>query len=150
MQHPDITIITNTTGSKLVRNPTLKSQNHTINAITTCSLDTQMLILSDLIKELDTPLQQKIEQIFKKYPAILPTPGKISTVKTANLKIKLNNNKIVYYRPYRLALTERDKVKEIIQELIDSQIIKESESDFASPVLLVKKKRWQRKIMHRF
>ncbi|CAH2223131.1 jg19574 [Pararge aegeria aegeria] len=77
--------------------------------------------------------------IFQKYPTILPTPDNVSHVKTGELKIRLKNDKVVNYRPYRLAPIEREKVKEIINDLLEKGVIRESDSDFASPVLLVKK-----------
>lgn len=54
--------------------------------------------------------------------------------------MRLKQNKIVTYRPYRLAPIEKEKVDGIIQELLDKGIIRESDSQFASPVILGKKK----------
>lgn len=63
-----------------------------------------------------------------------------TTVNTGSMSIKLNNATPVNYRPYRLSLPEILKVRQIIQELLDKKIIRESESEYASPILLVKKK----------
>ncbi|CAH2265776.1 jg7961 [Pararge aegeria aegeria] len=41
---------------------------------------------------------------------------------------------------YRLAPVEREKVQKIIKELMDKNIIRESNSPFASPIIMVKKK----------
>ncbi|XP_028177583.1 uncharacterized protein LOC114365243 [Ostrinia furnacalis] len=56
------------------------------------------------------------------------------------MTITLKDTTPVVYRPYRLAYSERNKVKEMIQEMLDSGIITESESAYASPILLVQKK----------
>lgn len=54
--------------------------------------------------------------------------------------IKLNDTTPVVYRPYRLSYSEREIVRGMIQELEESGIIKQSSSDYASPVILVRKK----------
>jgi transposase InsO family protein len=56
------------------------------------------------------------------------------------MKIDLKDETPVYYRPYRMAITEKQQVKKIVEELKDADIIEDSNSPFASPVLLVKKK----------
>jgi transposase InsO family protein len=56
------------------------------------------------------------------------------------MKIELTSNAPIYYRPYRLSHSERNQVKEVVDELMRSDIVEDSSSPFASPVLLVKKK----------
>lgn len=63
--------------------------------------------------------------------------GKASGIE---MKIKLIDEEPVTYRPYRLSFAEREKVRHIIADLMDNEIIRESESPYASPILLVKKK----------
>lgn len=58
----------------------------------------------------------------------------------AEMKIELNSKRPVVYRPYRLAHKERGQVREMIGEMLESGIIRESVSDFASPIILVRKK----------
>lgn len=55
------------------------------------------------------------------------------------MHINLADSKPITYRPYRMAMVEKEAVKGIIGELLNNGIIRESESDFSSPVLLVKK-----------
>ena len=43
-------------------------------------------------------------------------------------------------RPYRLSLTEQNALKEIIGQLLRAKMIRRSQSSYASPVLLVRKK----------
>ncbi|CAH2085257.1 unnamed protein product [Euphydryas editha] len=62
-------------------------------------------------------------------------------VNTGELEIDLvDPHKTVQRRPYRLAPTEKQIVREKVQELLDAGVIRESSSPFASPILLVKKK----------
>lgn len=58
----------------------------------------------------------------------------------ATLSIRCTTDIPIVYRPYRLAGPEKLVLREIIQELLDNDIIRESSSPYASPVLLVKKK----------
>ena len=56
------------------------------------------------------------------------------------MKIKLNSEQPVYRHPYRLSHSEQEIVKSKVSELLNAGIVQESESSFASPVILVKKK----------
>ena len=56
------------------------------------------------------------------------------------MRIEVTPVKPVYYRPYRLTYTERARVREKFQALLDSGVIQESDSDYASPIILVPKK----------
>lgn len=56
------------------------------------------------------------------------------------MPIKLTTDQPVFRRPYRLSHTEQEIVKSKISDLLSAGIIKESQSSYASPVVLVKKK----------
>lgn len=56
------------------------------------------------------------------------------------MKITLHDEIPVVYRPYRLAQVERDKVSGIINELKIADIVEDSISPYASPIVLVRKK----------
>ncbi|CAG9138002.1 unnamed protein product [Plutella xylostella] len=58
----------------------------------------------------------------------------------AEMNIDLSSNKPVVYRPYRLSHKEREKVREMVDEMIEADVIRESVSEYASPVILVRKK----------
>nr|KAH0807379.1 hypothetical protein GEV33_015412 [Tenebrio molitor] len=63
------------------------------------------------------------------------TPGHITT---GTLRIELKDDIPVAYRPRRLSYSERLHVKKIVQELLADGIISESQSAYASPIVLVK------------
>lgn len=67
----------------------------------------------------------------------------LGVAKSAQIEIKLTDDKPFTYRPYRMAETEKEKIRTIVSDLLGAGIIRESESPFASPVLLVKKKNGQ-------
>lgn len=56
------------------------------------------------------------------------------------MHIILKDNISFSHRTYRMVRTEQDVVKKIVAELMEAEIVRESESDYASPVLLVHKK----------
>lgn len=66
--------------------------------------------------------------------------------KSAQIEIVLNDQKPFTYRPYRLSISQQDIIKKMIGELLDSGIIRETHSPYASPILLVKKKNGEKRM----
>lgn len=64
----------------------------------------------------------------------------LGSARSIKMKIELTNKEPFYYRPYRLASTEKEQVTGIINDLLAQNIIQESTSNYASPILLVRKK----------
>lgn len=90
---------------------------------------------------LDQGLKDRLKELLNFYSQMFTTGNKVSQVTTGELTIRLKNpDKIVQRRPYRLAPTEREHVKILIKDLKDNNIIRDSSSPFASPILLVRKK----------
>lgn len=58
----------------------------------------------------------------------------------AEMHIELNSTRPVVYRPYRLSHTEREQVRDMVGEMMEAGIIRESTSEYASPIILVRKK----------
>ncbi|PZC75624.1 hypothetical protein B5X24_HaOG205900 [Helicoverpa armigera] len=58
----------------------------------------------------------------------------------ASMKIELDSKRPVVYRPYRLSHHEREKVRGMVDEMLQANIIRESVSNYASPIILVRKK----------
>lgn len=56
------------------------------------------------------------------------------------MRIQTTTNQPVFCKPYRLSFKENEIVREKINDLLNGGIIRESVSDYASPVVLVKKK----------
>ncbi|CAH2092452.1 unnamed protein product [Euphydryas editha] len=88
--------------------------------------------------------QSQIDQLLRllnKYSYLFTRGFSQTRVNTGELEIRLKNpDKFVERRPYRLTPIERQKVKDIVSELIANNIIRESKSPYFSPIVLVKKK----------
>lgn len=72
--------------------------------------------------------------------------SEIGCTNSVEMKIDLLDERPVVYRPYRLSHSERGQVREIIDDLLQNDIIKESKSDYASPILLVRKKSGEQRL----
>ncbi|KAK9728669.1 Reverse transcriptase (RNA-dependent DNA polymerase) [Popillia japonica] len=64
----------------------------------------------------------------------------LGLIHLGEMKITLETNKPVNYRPYRLAASEREVVRGRIERLLASGVIRESISEYGSPIILVPKK----------
>ncbi|KYB29884.1 hypothetical protein TcasGA2_TC031567 [Tribolium castaneum] len=62
------------------------------------------------------------------------TVNELGCAKNVEMEIRLEEEKPFTFRPYRLAPSEVEKVNEMITELIQAEIIQESESNYASPI----------------
>ncbi|XP_076291058.1 uncharacterized protein LOC143214206 [Lasioglossum baleicum] len=58
----------------------------------------------------------------------------------ATMRIELISEKPLVYRPYRLSYHERQQLRDMTNDLKDADIIEDSASPYASPVLLVRKR----------
>ncbi|CAK1585048.1 unnamed protein product [Parnassius mnemosyne] len=96
------------------------------------------------INNVNTPLKgeekEQLLLVISDFSKFFITGTASSTVTTGSMKIELSNNKPVCYRPYKLSYDEKLRVRSIVKDLMDKGIIRESESPYAGPVILVKKK----------
>jgi hypothetical protein len=58
------------------------------------------------------------------------------------MDLHLTDDESVFYRPYCMSFGECGEIERIVQELNEADIIEETDSPFASPVLLVREKKW--------
>lgn len=83
---------------------------------------------------------EKLTRILDKYSEFMISGTATSTGTTGCMHYRLNSEVPVSYRPYKMSYNEKLKVREIIQDLLSKGIIRDSESPYSSPILLVKKK----------
>lgn len=83
-------------------------------------------------------LKERLINTFNKYYSKAKQP-EIPIVK-CEMKLNFDNVKPFHYPPRRLSYTEKAQVQELLDEYLEKGIIRESESEYASPIVLVKKK----------
>lgn len=126
-----LSVLITETGATVMRQPSIFTTNVTEEE-PFGNLDTDLTSLNEV---------NELKKLLMKYNDTFSTGIPKKPVITGCLEIQLKDpNKIVSRRPYRMAPVERQKLKDIIYELMDNGIVRESTSDFASPVILVKKK----------
>lgn len=120
-------------GSKLSNN-VLDSCNVTFSE----SQKNENLNCSD---KLNKDEQQKLQKLIQKYCDCFSTGlHDLGFTNLTEMTIELDDAEPVVYRPYRMSYADRTLVRNMIQEMVDHGIIRESNSPYASPILLVQKK----------
>jgi Retroviral aspartyl protease./Reverse transcriptase (RNA-dependent DNA polymerase). len=128
-------------GSPCVREQ--PSQGVSSLAISTCSLTPFQI--SDVIEHVGSNLseQQRTQllSVLNEFrDCFAEQMNELGKTNVTEMRIDLHDNVPVTFRPYRLAHAERMVVRGIVQDLLDNGIIRNSQSPYASPILLVKKK----------
>lgn len=72
--------------------------------------------------------------------------AEVGKTDVTKMTITLSDDKPITYRPYRMAYPEREKVRAIVEDLVSNGIVQESQSPYASPILLVKKKNGEERL----
>lgn len=90
---------------------------------------------------ISTETQMKLIKILNQYSDCFANSLKeLGCTPEFECKIETTTDQPVTYRPYRLSHSERAKVREMVEELKNAGIIVDSNSSYASPILIVKKK----------
>jgi hypothetical protein len=101
-------------------------------------LDENQLHLGEGVSESD---RVKLIELLKRYDDCFAYDlASLGCTNTTEMKIELSSDRPVVYRPYRLSHHEREKVRMMIDEMLQAGIIRESVSNYASPIILVRKK----------
>lgn len=91
----------------------------------------------DINPQLEKGIKQQIEQLITdEYlcPNLAPTPYNYE------MTIRLEKDTPFHYTPRKLSYDEREALREIIDDYLKRDIIRQSESPYASPIVMVKKK----------
>lgn len=104
----------------------------------TDTFDESKVRVGEKVSEAD---KQSLLVLLKKYKHCFASSLKdLGCTNKTEMNIELNSNRPVVYRPYRLSHHEREKVRNMVGEMLDAGVVKESVSEYASPILLVRKK----------
>ncbi len=112
--------------------------HHLINQVSPSSTTPNITInpnLTTLQRQLIRRLVNQFSDIFATSETDIGTyPG------PEKLKIDTDNNPPVHLPPYKKSFSERQTIRDYVQKFLDLGIIQESTSDYAAPVLLVRKR----------
>ncbi|GBP23651.1 Retrovirus-related Pol polyprotein from transposon 17.6 [Eumeta japonica] len=81
-----------------------------------------------------------LENLFQQYNKIFTIDVTDSVTSKVKHEIKLTDDSPVYQRPFRLPQTQRKEVRKQLKKLLKENVIRPSDSPWASPVHLVSKK----------
>lgn len=89
--------------------------------------------------EINSKFKVMINEFLDRTPKIEPNVKHEMT-------IKLSNDKTIYMKPQKLSIRDREDVNKIIKDLLDKNVIRHSNSDYASRIVLVSKKNGSRRL----
>lgn len=108
--------------------------------VTVIPAASSMTVSYDVKSELaEAEDRARLSQLLEEFASIVKKGMELRAVTSGELVIRLSNSIPVYRSPYRLAIAEREAVKGMVADLLKNNIIRESESPFASPITLVAK-----------
>ena len=80
----------------------------------------------------------KLKQMFQE--SYVDCPRQLEPKTKAELKLRLDNPQPFYCTPRKLAYDDKEKLQVILDDLLQKRYIRNSDSEFASPIFLTKKK----------
>lgn len=99
------------------------------------------------VGSINTVQKQRLTQLLNEFrDCIAKDVKELGCAKTAEMRIRLEDDKPFTYRPYRMSFKEQEIVRDMIAELLENDIIRESNSEYASPILLVTKKNGEQRM----
>lgn len=102
--------------------------------------DAQNTIIK-ISNDLDYTQRKKAKQLINSYKHLFTSnPLDIGCANIEPCEIKLKSDKPIFQAPYRVSPTQREKLKGIINQMIESDIVEPSRSNYAAPVFLIPKK----------
>nr|CAI5824178.1 unnamed protein product [Callosobruchus analis] len=100
-------------------------------------LDLSDIVIGDVTGECKRRL---LDLLGRKANCFSKGEGDLGLTNLGEMQIKLTSDIPIYYRPYRLSYRERELVRDKVQTLLKAGVIRESESAYASPIILIPKK----------
>lgn len=86
-------------------------------------------------------IYDKVKKIIQANHAVFASSKfDVGKVKNYEARIKLNENKFIARKPYKCSIDDKKEIENQIKELLKADLIEESYSPYAAPVLLVLKK----------
>lgn len=101
----------------------------------------QLFKMEETSKPLELKLNPELTNLLQEFQDIFEEPKTLPPRRAIDHQIALKpDSKPINIRPYRFSYFQKLEMEKIIQELLKNDLIQNSTSAYASPVLLVKKK----------
>jgi hypothetical protein len=122
-------------GSKMhIQTPCAELSYMALCLYPTASLN--MVSMSDIVE-----VPKEISLLIDKYPDVFAIPTTLPPQRSFDHKIPLKEGTMpINSKPYRHPLTQKDSIEVMVKELLETGVIRDSQSPFSSPVVMVKKK----------
>ena len=92
-------------------------------------------------KDFDEVSAMQLQELLQQYEKLFEKPTGLPPKRLQDLCIPLKDERqVVKLRPYRYSATQKDEIEKLVADMIATGIIRDSNSAFASPMVLVKKK----------
>lgn len=97
--------------------------------------------------EVTTEQKLELQKLLSEFGSCFSTGlGDLGFSTAGEMVIELKDSEPVVYRPYRMSHGERILVQNMVQEMLDAGIVRESSSQYASPIVLVQKKTGEKRL----
>lgn len=104
-------------------------------------INQEPVLAEEIVSDLTADQVEEVLTLLNEYKDLIARNlRQVGCTHLTEMKLVLKDERPVVYRPYRISYKEREKVRDIIDELKEADIVEDSESPYASPILLVKKK----------
>lgn len=134
----------------LIARAMFRENSNNSGCLETFSLQFSKDELDDKIKCGDTLTNEErlqLQKLLSKYGGRFSRDlSDLGVTNITEMVIELEDSQPIVYRPYRLSFAERAKVRDMVQEMLDSGIVRESSSPYASPIVLVQKKTGEKRL----
>lgn len=130
-------------GEPLIQPVTSSSLSSLVKHDSVASLHTLLVQQPQNNETTDIPshVDPQIHSLLQQFQRLFVVPHSLPPTRTHDHHIPLNpNTKPVTVRPYRYPHFQKQVMADLIQEMLKDGIIRDSQSPYSSPVLLVKKK----------
>ncbi|XP_049875596.1 uncharacterized protein LOC126373483 [Pectinophora gossypiella] len=134
-------------GSLLTRAIFKQSENTTLNC---CSMSFNEEEVDEAINcgaNLSNDERLKLQRLLSNYGDCFSKGLEdLGFTEATEMVIELEDSQPVVYRPYRMSYAERILVRNMVREMLDNGIVRESSSPYASPIVLVQKKTGEKRL----
>jgi len=141
LEHNDVIVIKRGSNLILKQLPAIGDESKNILDINFSNVDAPGDDIAKYTADINGEARQQCTELLRQFrDCISFSTADLGKTNATALTIRCTSDIPVVYRPYRLAENEKRTVREMIRELLANDIIRESSSPYASPILLVKKK----------